>query len=83
MPVRKFRNLQEMEDSLWRSTEDPSLPRAIARVWAFADRIFVRRFPPGVHKHRSIDEAQELREHWEEENFRRYWASKKPARNQG
>lgn len=76
MPVRKFRNLQDMEDSLWRSTDDPSLPIAIARVWNFADRISERHFPPGVHKHRCIEEAQELRDRWEEVNFQRYWASK-------
>ncbi len=65
MPVRKSRNLQ-----------DPSLPQAIARVWDFADRISERRCPSGVHKHRSIEKAQELRDRWEEANFQRYWASK-------
>ncbi len=80
MPVRKFRNLQDMEDSLWRSTDDPSLPRAITRVWDFADRISERRFPPGVHKHRSIEKAQELRDRWEEANFQRYWASKEATK---
>ena len=77
MPVRKFRNLQDMEDSLWRDTVDPTLASAIARVWDFADRISERLFPAGVHKHRSIEEAQELRERWEEANFRRFWARKK------
>jgi hypothetical protein len=80
MPVRKFRNLEDMEDSLWRSPDDPSLPVAIARVWNFADRISARHFPPGVHKHRGIEEAQELRDRWEEANFRRYWASKEGAK---
>ncbi len=80
MPVRKFRKLQDMEDSLWRSSDDPSLLHAIARVWDFADRISARGFPPGVHKHRSIEAAQELRECWEEANFRKFWARKKRAR---
>ncbi len=73
MPVRKFRSLREMEDALWRGSGDPSLPDAIARVWDFADRICRRTFPPGVYKHRSIDEAQRLRDSWEEINFRAFW----------
>lgn len=80
MPVRKFRSLQEMEDSLWRAADDPELPPAVARVWSFADRLTERRFPPGVHKHRSIEEAQALRDHWEEDNFRRFWERQKKAR---
>ena len=76
MPIRKFRSLEEMEDSLWRSPDDPTLSQAIARVWDFADRLTERRFPPGVHKHRSIEAVQQLRELWEEQNFRRFWESK-------
>ena len=81
MPVRKFRNLQDMEDSLWRAPNDPALSAAIARVWDFADRIAERHFPQGVHKHRSIEEAQELRDHWDETNFRRFWASREAAQD--
>lgn len=74
MPIRKFRNLQEMEDSLWREPGDPQLWQAIARVWRFADQTCPRRFPPGVYKHRTIEEAERLRESWEEANFRTFWA---------
>ncbi len=81
MPVRKFRNLQDMEDSLWRAPNDPALSAAIARVWDFADRIAERHFPPGVHKHRSIEAARELRHRWEETNFRRFWTSKEAAQD--
>jgi hypothetical protein len=38
VPVKKIRDLQEMEDSLWRKPGDPELWRAIARVWSFAAR---------------------------------------------
>ena len=71
MPIRKFRPVQEMEDSIWRQPGDPGLWRTIAGVWEFAARTCPRHFPPGVHKHRSIEEAQRLREAWEEANFRR------------
>lgn len=61
-----------MEDTLWRAP-GPELWRAIARVWDFAARTCPRRFPPGVYKHRSIEEAQALRDKWEENDFRAYW----------
>ena len=75
MPVRKFRSLEEMqamEDSLWREP-GPELWRAIASVWRFAERTCPKRFPPGVYRHRSIEDAQRLREVWEEANFRALW----------
>lgn len=73
MPLRKFHDVSAMADTLWRTPGDPELFRAIARVWDFARRSCQPTFPPGVYKHRSIEEAQALRERWEEANFRAYW----------
>lgn len=72
MPVRKVRSLQEMEDSLWREP-GPELWRAIDSVWRFAARTFPRKFPPGVYRYRSIEEAKAQREIWEEADFRALW----------
>jgi hypothetical protein len=74
MPVRKIRDLIEMEDSLWHEPGDPALFRAIRDVWHFAATTCPLRFPPGVYKHRSLEEAQLLRDRWEEENFEAFWA---------
>jgi hypothetical protein len=76
MPIKKFRNLEEMnaaEDSLWHEPGTPALWQAIRRVWSFAARTCPRRFPPGVYKHRSLEDAQRQREIWEEENFQELW----------
>jgi hypothetical protein len=62
-----------MEDSLWYPIGDPRLFAAIERVWDFARRTCRPRFPPGVYKHRSIEDAQRVREQWDEANFRAYW----------
>jgi hypothetical protein len=51
---------------------DVALFSAIARVWEFAERTCARRFPPGVYKHRSIEEMDALRETWDEANFRAF-----------
>jgi hypothetical protein len=41
-------------------------------VWDFAARVCPLRFPRGVHKYRSIEEADADRERWEEANFRAF-----------
>lgn len=69
MPVRKFRSVEEMEGNTWREAGDPALFRAIRATWDFARRSTQPRFPPGVYKHRSIEEAEELREEWAKANF--------------
>jgi hypothetical protein len=79
MPLRKFRSLQAMEDALWYAPGDAALWPAIRRVWDFAERTVSRRFPPGVHKHRSLEEAQALREAWEEKDFRAFWERQRAA----
>ena len=74
MPVRKFRSIEEMEGNTWRSPGDPELYRAIRDTWDFAQRTLQPHFPPGVYKHRSIEEAEELRQEWEKANFEAYRA---------
>lgn len=80
MPVRKFHSIAEMENNTWRSAGDPALFRAIKQVWDFADRTTNPRFPPGVYKHRSIEEAWELEEQWALVNFKTLHASRESAR---
>jgi len=68
MPIRRFRDVSEMEDNTWRD-RDPALFQAIRRTWAFAARTVALRFPPGVHRHHSCEEADAQREQWAEVNF--------------
>ncbi len=69
MPVRKFRSVEEMEagEHKWRAPDDPQLWAAISTVWDLASRICPRRFPPGVHKHRSIEAMNRQTEEWARE----------------
>ena len=65
MPVRKFRSIEEMNQvTTWRQPGDPMLYRAIAGVWELARRTNPRRFPPGVHKYRSIEDMDRVREQY-------------------
>jgi len=77
MPIRKFRDVSEMEDTLWYDRGDPALFAAIARVWDFARRTCPQHFPPGVYKHRSFAEADAQRERWEAANFEIFQARRR------
>jgi hypothetical protein len=79
MPVRKFRDVSEMEGNTWMQPGDPRLFEAIKGVWELAARSTQQRFPPGVHKHRSIEQANLLREAWDRANFEAFHARRKLA----
>lgn len=72
MPVRKFRRVEDMP-APWREPGDPALYRAIAAVWELGQRTAAPRFPPGVHKHRSLGDMNRLDEEWAVANFRAFW----------
>ena len=72
MPIKKFRSVEEMEGNTWHEPGSPELFRAIEEVWNFAEQTLKPYFPPGVYKHRSIEEAEALREEWEKANFEAY-----------
>jgi hypothetical protein len=67
VPVRKFRSVGEMEAPPWREPLDPENLRLGCDLSSFATRLRPRRFPPGLHKHRSVEEASRQRELWEAE----------------
>ena len=66
MPVTKFRTFDEAEAALWRDARDPDLPAAIDKAWAFSRQLCPVRFPSGVFKHRTIEDAERQREAWEQ-----------------
>ena len=74
MPVYKYRHVRDMDDRTWREPGDPGLFRSIRGTWEFARRTTRPHFPPGVYKHRSLEGAEELREAWEQDNFRSFRA---------
>jgi hypothetical protein len=76
MPVRKFRDVSEMEDTLWRE-RGPELHAAIRRVWDFAAKTLQPRFPPGVFRHRTIEDANAQQERWAQLNFEAFQARRR------
>jgi hypothetical protein len=64
MPIRRFRSIEDMKTLRWRDPGDPGLFRAIRRLWEIAARTRTRTWPPGVHKHASIEDMQLAQEQW-------------------
>jgi len=53
-----------MEGTVWLDRDDPQPWPTIASVWDLSARLCPVRFPPGMDRHRSIEEANHLNEEW-------------------
>ncbi len=69
MPVREHRSVEEMEPH-WYEPGDPRLFKSIAALWNLGHRGVDLRFPPGVHKHRTLEAADRQRQAWQMANVR-------------
>ena len=65
MPLRRYRSVEEMPSPMWSEPLDPDNLRRAGDVSALAARLHPRRFPVGLHKYRSVEDASEAREQWE------------------
>jgi hypothetical protein len=65
MPVRKFRSVEEMPGPPALTPLDPDNLRSALSLMEVAYRLFPWSFPPGVHKFRSVEEADSHRQEWE------------------
>ena len=77
MPVHKYRDVASMPDRSWRSPGDPTLSQAIRHVWDFAQHTTQPRFPPGLYKHRTVEDAAVQRQAWEAVNFAPFLARRR------
>jgi len=71
MPVRKFRSHAEAERDLIYPPGDPRILKALDFVLGLSALARAKPFPRGVHRYRSIEEANAAREAWTRENIRR------------
>ena len=67
MPVTKFRSLDEARRAQWSEGGSDENLRRLAFVLSLWSTLRPKRFPPGVHKYRSIEEANEAEERWQAE----------------
>lgn len=65
MPIKKYRSVEQMPSLAWCDALDPANLRRAGDVSALAARLHPRRFPAGLYRYRSIEEASQAREAWE------------------
>lgn len=80
MPVRKFRSIEEMKAARGYERTDPRLPRIIEGLWDFGRKTARLRFPPGVYRHRNVEEMNARTAEWAEDNFRAFRARRDAER---
>lgn len=64
MSVRRYRDVSEMPGPSKMDPEDPRLWARIGAWMALSKRLSPRRWPPGVYRNRTIEEANRRRESW-------------------
>ena len=78
MPIWKFKTHEEARRALNIDPKDPRLTERIRALWTFSDRLAppppIRR---GVHKYRTIEEANAARRQWEREHLRQLVEARK------
>ena len=77
MPVKKYRDVSEMEGNTWHDPGDPRLFYAIRAVWKLAARTTRPSFPPGGYKHQTIELANRLQQAWDQANFEAFHARRR------
>ena len=81
MPIRKHRNLEEMNlERRWLPAGDPSIAQKVRYLWRFSElllRPVGTCIPRGVRKYRSIEEANADRDRWESERIDRIRVERK------
>lgn len=65
MPVFKFKSLDEAEKSLWNFKPDDQYFRRVANLWMFANQLSDIKYPGGIFKFKTIEDANRHREELE------------------
>ena len=79
MPVTRYRSVEGIPPPALREPGSDSLIRAIAATWSRAAWLAPLRFPPGLHRHRSIEELNATTDAWGLANSARLLLERKEA----
>jgi hypothetical protein len=63
-PAVQYISVEAMSAPTWRASGDPELVRVIETLWTSGLRLQGARFPPGVHRYRSIEELDAQVQRW-------------------
>ena len=62
MPIYKFKTFQEAEEALWNFNPDKNYFKSVRKLWEFAGILHKVRYPRGIFKFSTLEEAQKHRE---------------------
>lgn len=79
MPVIKFTSVEQAERTTWLAPTDPRLWSMIDACWRLAATLAPPAFPPGVYKHRSIEDANRQTARWQSEAMDRARSRRRPG----
>jgi hypothetical protein len=65
MPISKYKHVADIPPPKRYASDDPKLLQAIEELWQFSDSIANLKFPPGVYKHKNVEQAYAQRLEWE------------------
>lgn len=65
MPVYKYKTFEEADKALWNFYPDAAYYRQVAALWRFANQLSPIKYPSGIFKFRSIEEANRHRDEFE------------------
>ena len=64
MPVYKYKTLEDAEKALWNFEPDESYYERVAKLFEFSQKLNPIRFPKGVFKYKTLEEANRQRDQW-------------------
>jgi hypothetical protein len=70
--IQKFSSFEEAETALYCLEPDQAYFERVANLWNLVDHLCPRKYPRGIFRYRSIDEANRQAEEWLEENARHF-----------
>jgi hypothetical protein len=77
MPVYKYKTFEEAEKALWNFHPDEAYFKRVATLWDFANKLAPIRYPHGIFKFKTIEEANKQREEWELAYAKQFQAKRK------
>ncbi|MBN2091163.1 hypothetical protein JW964_16240 [candidate division KSB1 bacterium] len=79
MPVFKYKTFEEAERALWNFKPDEAYFKRVAELWDFANQLNPIRYPRGIFKFKTIEEANRHREEIELTHARKIQKKRKSS----
>jgi len=71
MPLYKFKTFEEAERALWNFHPDEAYYKRVADLWDFASKLNPIKYPAGIFKFKTIEEANRHREEIERDHAKK------------